>query len=114
LLAQVVEIAALHGAGVVSRITIEVGPLSGVEPVLLATAFAVMRTGSCAAEAALTIETPGVSVCCLDCGAQSQVGPNRLICAACGGFRTRVLSGDELRLCRVELQRPDAAALRVA
>jgi hydrogenase nickel incorporation protein HypA/HybF len=104
LLAQVAEIAAAHGASAVGRVTVEVGPLSGIEPFLLADAFEAVSSGSCAAGAALFIETSAVVISCLTCGAESQVRPNRLLCAACGGYRTRVIRGDELRLCRVELQ----------
>jgi hydrogenase nickel incorporation protein HypA/HybF len=108
LLTQVAEIAAGRGASVVERITIEVGPLSGVEPALLASAFAIVRAGGCAAEAALLIESTTVTIGCMACGAQSQTEPNRLICAVCGGFRTRVVAGDELRLRRVELRMPES------
>jgi hydrogenase nickel incorporation protein HypA/HybF len=104
LLAQVAEIAAAHGASAVARVTVEVGPLSGIEPFLLANAFEVASIGTCAAGAALSIETSAVVVSCLICDTESQVRPNRLLCAACGGYRTRVIRGDELRLCRVELQ----------
>lgn len=106
LLAQVAEIAAARGATVVERITIEVGPLSGVEPALLARAFGMMRAGGGAADAELLIESTSVTIDCTNCGAQSQTGPNRLVCAECGGFRTRIVAGDELRLRRVELQMP--------
>ena len=104
LLAQVAEIAARRGASRVVRIAIEVGPLSGVEPDLLARAFEIVRCGSCAAQAALSIETSTVLVCCLACGMESPVAPNQLLCAGCGGYRTRVIRGEELRLRRVELQ----------
>ena len=70
-----------------------------------------MRAGSCAAHAVLSIETPGVTIRCLTCDAESQPAPNRLICGLCGGYRTRIVAGDELRLRRVELEpcrrRPD-------
>jgi hydrogenase nickel incorporation protein HypA/HybF len=49
------------------------------------------------------IDTSAVEVRCLACGAESQTLMNRLICRACGGFRTRVIAGDELRLRRIEL-----------
>jgi hydrogenase nickel incorporation protein HypA/HybF len=105
-LRQVAAIAADRGARAVERIIIEVGPLSGVEPGLLARAFAALRAGGCAAEAALSIESTAVTIGCMTCGTQSQTKPNRLVCAACGGFRTRIVAGDELRLRRVELQVP--------
>ena len=110
LLMQVAEIAAARGATLVERITVEVGPLSGVEPGLLAGAFVVVRAGGCAAQAALLIESTPVSISCLSCGAQSETEPNRLVCSACGGFRTRVVAGDELRLRRVELSLPEPVA----
>ena len=108
LLAQVVEIATDRGASAVLRITVEVGPLSGVEPGLLASAFEIVRAGSCAAGAILLIETTAITISCLICGAESQTAPNRLLCAACGGYRTRVVGGDELRLRGVELLVPEA------
>jgi hydrogenase nickel incorporation protein HypA/HybF len=107
LLAQVARIAADRGANSVIRITVEVGPLCGVEPILLANAFGAARTGSCAADADLAIETPVVRVRCLGCEAESDVSPSRLVCAACGGYRTQLVRGNELRLCQVELARLD-------
>jgi hydrogenase nickel incorporation protein HypA/HybF len=112
LLAQVTEIAIDRGAGSVARIHVEVGPLCGVEPALLASAFEVVRAGSCAAAATLLIETTVITISCLSCGAESRTRPNRLLCTACGGFRTRVIAGDELRLRRVELCMPEVAAGR--
>jgi hydrogenase nickel incorporation protein HypA/HybF len=110
LLAQVTEIAINRGASSVAQINVEVGPLSGVEPSLLASAFEVARAGSCAAEATLSIETTAITISCLSCGAESQARPNRLLCAQCGGYRTRVVRGDELRLRRVELRVPEPRA----
>jgi hydrogenase nickel incorporation protein HypA/HybF len=108
LLGQVAEIAQRRGASVVERITIEVGPLSGIEPELLAGAFAILRGGGCAAQALLSIEATRVTVSCVGCGAQSPAEPSRLVCAECGGFRTRVVAGDELRLRRLELRVPQS------
>jgi hydrogenase nickel incorporation protein HypA/HybF len=104
LLTQVAEIALSRNAQAVARITIELGPLSGVEPSLLSSAFAIMRLGSIAADAELLIEVTGVSVRCLACGAQTETVANRLVCGMCGGFRTQVIAGDELRLRRIEMQ----------
>jgi len=112
-LTQVAAIARERGAEAIERIVLEVGPLSGVDPTLLARAFEVARTGSCAAEAVLSIDTPGVSVRCLSCGSQSQTAPNRLLCDACGGYRTEIIAGDELNLRRVEFrvrEPPESAA----
>jgi hydrogenase nickel incorporation protein HypA/HybF len=104
LLSQVAEIARHHGAGTVECITVEIGPLSGVEPAQLHSAFTMMRAGSESAAAALVIETAAVEVRCLACGVDSETPVNRLVCRACGGYRTRVIAGHELRLRRIELR----------
>jgi hydrogenase nickel incorporation protein HypA/HybF len=110
LLNQVAELAADRGADRVIRITIEVGPLSGVDPGLLASAFEIVRAGTCAAGAALSIEATAVEIACLSCAAKTRTAANRLVCAACGGYRTRVVTGEELRLRRVELHLPPQAS----
>jgi len=114
LLSQVTVIASDRGASAVERIVVEIGPLSGVEPALLAQAFAIASAASCAAHATLSIETTQVIVSCIACSAQSQAAPNRLLCGVCGGYRTRIVAGEELRLRRVELRvlepRPASAA----
>ncbi len=104
LLHQVNHIAAAAGCANVEKITIAIGPLAGVEPGLISSAFAVMKIGGCAAQATLIIESAGVRVECAVCGAVSQTAANRLICSACGGYRTRVVAGEELCLLRVELR----------
>jgi hydrogenase nickel incorporation protein HypA/HybF len=106
LLAQVADIATIQGASTVRRITVELGPLCGVEPSLLERAFQLARAGSCAADAELEIQLTGVLVCCALCGAQTPARPNRLVCGGCGGHRTRLVSGDEMRLRAVELLMP--------
>ncbi len=111
LLVQVADIAAARGASSVARITLELGPLCGVEPTLLARAFEIARAGSCAAGAELSIEIVGVSVRCVLCGAETQVIHNRMLCGACGGYRTELISGDEMRLRGVELRLPEPMAL---
>jgi hydrogenase nickel incorporation protein HypA/HybF len=108
LLMQVAVLARARDASAVERITIECGPLSGVEPDQLRDAFAIMRRGGIADRAQLLIECSVVIVLCEVCDAQSTVQPNRLVCAGCGGFRTRVVAGDELWLRRVEMNVPDA------
>jgi hydrogenase nickel incorporation protein HypA/HybF len=87
----------------IEKIVIAIGPLAGVEPGLMACAFAVMKIGSRAAQAALIIESAGVEIECGVCGTISAAAANRLLCAGCGGYRTHVIAGRELRLLRVEM-----------
>lgn len=113
LLGQVRATARAHGAETVGRITVQVGPLSGVEPDLLERAFAIARAGEYTSDASLVIETSGIRVRCRGCGRETCARPNRLVCGECGDFHVDLVGGDELLLARVELNGvnpPDAGA----
>lgn len=109
LLQQVEQIASERSATRVTRITLNVGPLSGVEPDLLRHAYPLATAGTVAADAELVIETSDVVVRCSQCESETTVAANRLLCGSCGDFRTRVIAGDELTLMRVELDRAAAS-----
>lgn len=111
LVQQVESIARERNASAVLSIELEVGPLSGVEPDLLRNAYPLAAAGTVAEHAEIEIETTEVSVRCTSCGARSTAQPNRLVCAACGDFRTRVVAGEELTLRRLELRTADVTAV---
>ena len=102
LLDQVEDVVRRHGAVRAEEIIVAVGPLSGVEPALLANAFTIARRGACAT-AELRLETAPVRIRCAECGAESSARSNALLCAHCGGHRADLVSGDELMLLRVRL-----------
>lgn len=103
MLSQVAALAFEKDADAVDRITVIIGPLSGVEAPLLERAFSVARVGTVAADAVLEAETGPVIVKCRCCGDRTQVDVNRLICGACGDWRVDVQEGEELLLKSVEL-----------
>ena len=103
LLDQVQKIAREHDAVLVETITLKIGPLSGVEIPLLKHAYPLAAAGTVAEHAKLKIESIPVTVKCTECGVKSDASPNKLICAACGDFRTQLVSGDEMLLGRVEM-----------
>jgi len=105
LLEQVEKIARERNAARVVRITLSIGPLSGVEPELLRQAYPLATAGTVAEEAELIMEIANILVRCSQCESESTVPPNKLLCGSCGDFRTHVISGDELTLLRVELDR---------
>lgn len=102
LIDQVERIARERDAATVCEIVISLGQLSGVEPQLLRHAYPLAATGTVAEHAQLTIEASELVIRCTVCEAESRVPANRLLCGACGDFRTRVVSGDEMVLQRVE------------
>jgi hydrogenase nickel incorporation protein HypA/HybF len=105
LMGQVEQIARRENAERITRILLSIGPLSGVEATLLKDAFPIAAAGTVAEDADLAIEEQAIRVKCLSCGAESEASANRLLCAACGDYRTRLVSGDEMLLMSVELER---------
>lgn len=104
LLDQAQTLAQQHGAHGIERLLVRIGPLAGVEPALLASAWPLAAAGTVAADAVLDIETAPVIVYCHDCTQLSTVTANRLLCAHCGSYRTALRGGDELLLVTVELR----------
>ena len=100
---QVETIARTHQARGVRRVFLRVGPLSGVEPQLLARAFPLASAGTVVQQAELCIDTQPLRVHCDTCGEDSPALPNRLVCGVCGDWHTHLISGDELQLTSVEL-----------
>jgi len=105
LMTQVEQIARREHADRITRILLSIGPLSGVEATLLKDAFPIAAAGTVAEGAELVIEQTAVRVRCLSCGAESVAAANRLLCDACGDYRTQLLSGDEMLLTSLELER---------
>jgi hydrogenase nickel incorporation protein HypA/HybF len=109
LLEQVARVAREHQAERVMAVRVRCGALAGVEPELLQRAYEVARAGTPAEDATLTIEESPVRVHCPRCGNDSAASPQRLVCGACGEWRTKVVAGDELLLMSVELSSPERA-----
>ena len=107
---QIETIATDNQATSVASITLGIGPLSGVEERLLKHAFPVASAGSVAEDAELLIRTTPVRVKCSSCGKESTAIPNRLVCGYCKDWRTDLVSGDELLLMQVELEKADGSA----
>lgn len=108
LMDQVAAVAAREAARRVTAVTLQIGDLSGVEPQLLLDAWPIASAGSLAMGASLRIESVPLRVRCLDCGCETDASPNRLVCGECSSFRTTLVSGEELLLKSVELERADA------
>jgi hydrogenase nickel incorporation protein HypA/HybF len=106
LLRQVLEVAENRYSRRVGRIKLCIGPLAGVEPALLKSAFPLVAAGTPCEGATIEIENVPVRVRCQICGSASQTRSNRLLCTDCGTWRVTLISGDEMFLASVEL--PDA------
>jgi hydrogenase nickel incorporation protein HypA/HybF len=102
LLAQAECIAAEH-RGQIEEVFVSVGPLAGVEPLLLQSAFETLApTG-----ARLVIDEIALRVRCESCGQEFEPERLILVCPACESGNCKVLAGDALMLQCVTLVRPD-------
>ena len=107
LMDQLEAIAKNNNASRVISVVVGIGPLSGVEAHLLKNAYPVASAGTIAEHAELVIEDLPLQVRCKQCDKQSSVQPNKLICPHCGDWQTTLVSGDELLLMSVELEKPE-------
>ncbi|MFA7387453.1 MAG: hydrogenase maturation nickel metallochaperone HypA [Thiohalobacteraceae bacterium] len=110
LVRQLQDLAHQEGAARITKVVVQIGPLAGIEAQLLRHAYPIASAGSLACDAELVIEDLPLRVRCETCGAESDATPNRLLCGACGDYHTQLLSGDELLLAQVELERAEAPA----
>jgi hydrogenase nickel incorporation protein HypA/HybF len=97
--------AAARGATVVRALTLRIGELSGVEPVLLQTAFETFSEKSICEGAELSIVRVPVSWACPKCERAIEQGAF-LQCPVCSVPAT-LRSGDEIILERIEMEVPD-------
>lgn len=113
LLSQASDIAHENGANWIGRLTVQIGPLGGVEAALLARAFEIARHEAGQDAAILEIEVLPLVVHCTRCGHECEVEANDLSCRECGDWKVRVVSGAEMILKSVELDLPpDTAAMQ--
>lgn len=104
LVEQVDSVIREHHAHSATSIRVRIGPLAGVVPELLASAFPLAAAGSRMESAQLEFTHAPIRVRCHTCGAETEAAMNRLICGACGDWHTQIVSGDELLLESVELE----------
>ncbi len=104
-MSQVETIAREHRATRVTSITLGIGPLAGIEEQLLQHAYPLASAGTIAEGARLVIEATPIRVYCSQCGVRSEALVNHLVCGCCGDWRTELVSGDEMLLVSVELDK---------
>ncbi len=102
LLDRIEQAASAHGAESVVRVHLAIGELAGIETPLLLSAFELVRTGTCCAEAELEVRSVASRWVCRSCAAEIPAG-QLLRCPACG-TPARLAAGDEIVLERLEME----------
>jgi hydrogenase nickel incorporation protein HypA/HybF len=100
---QVLEQAALHGAGRITAITLRVGSLAGVEIEALRLAHEVVMADTIAAGSRLVIEAVPAACFCAACGQPFPARDGCCDCPRCGRISRELLQGRELQLASLEL-----------
>ena len=100
ILNQVEQVRQQHDATQVTRVRVEVGPMSCVDPTLLAAAFARTDRNSTVADAELVVDEVPLMARCIECESEFQVEAFEFRCPQCRG-RVRVIRGDEVQLVSV-------------
>lgn len=99
------EEAARRGSGRITALHVRIGPLSGVVPKALLSAYGLACEGSSLDGSELIIEEAPIVIHCAKCGGgRGAVSPQMLCCAVCGAPAAGVLQGRELELTALEIQ----------
>ena len=98
LLKMVRNIAAEDSLEEITRITVEVGSLSGVVPAYMSDCWEAVTDGTELAEVEFVVEELEGTARCLDCGEEFPADANRLRGPSCGGEKLTPLTGRDLTL----------------
>ena len=98
LLKMVRKIAAEESLEEITRITVEVGSLSGVVPAYMSDCWEAVTDGTELQDVEFVVEELEGTARCLDCGEEFPADANRLRCPKCGGEKLTPLTGRDLTL----------------
>jgi hydrogenase nickel incorporation protein HypA/HybF len=107
---QVIPIAQQNNAQIVTKVIVRIGPLSGVEAPLLVRAFPIVSAGSIARGAILEARSSAIRIRCNICANENEASINQLLCKNCGSWQTSLLSGDEMLLESIELEKKEESS----
>lgn len=112
LLKQVQQIASDHDADCVREISVSIGPLSGVEPMLVTSAFEQLRSSFAMQTASLRVSESKLLARCSGCEASFEVLGFVFECPECGSRRVQITEGEEFRLLDLTVDETDPARLQ--
>ncbi len=98
LIEQVIEEGRNRRLGQIHEIRIAIGEFSGVEPVLVKSAFDEMAGEYWQTPVQLAIEVITLSAICQTCQSRFRVTDFRFVCPKCGGGEVKITAGEEMRL----------------
>ncbi|MDL2346786.1 hydrogenase maturation nickel metallochaperone HypA [Campylobacter hyointestinalis] len=93
-----------NNARKVTRVEVQIGRLSGVEPHYLESAFDAFKINTICNDAKLIVSTQDVIVKCGDCGFEGVLLENSFLCPKCGANKLDVVAGEDMYLMRLEME----------
>lgn len=103
LMEQVESIADDHNAEAVSKVTIKIGVMSGVEPHLLEIAFNTFKERTICDAAELVMNIQPLRVLCIECKMQSELERIQYCCPVCESLNVEVVDGEDMYLMSLEM-----------
>lgn len=91
--------------GKVEKIYLNIGEFSNVVPEALEFSFKIVAEGTVAAGAELVIKIVPLRLKCLTCKEEFHSEPYLFVCPKCGGGDLEILSGNELQIESIEVDR---------
>lgn len=104
LCAQIIVAAAPVAAEQIRQVKVAIGPLSGVDPVLVQSAVEQVRTEFGLVQCELQIEQVDLQALCRECQVSFTVENFVFRCTACGSSKVQVTRGDEFQLMSVTVE----------
>ena len=104
LLEQVVQAALPDSGNCVRTVHVALGPLSGVEPLLVVQAFDRLKLDAGIPAAVLKIDPVPLLAECRQCQHGFEVCNYYFVCPNCASRSVRITQGDEFRLVKLEVE----------
>lgn len=98
LFVQVRQVMVGNGIERIARMRIEVGPLAGVDPLLVEQAYFLLAQGTEFERTQLRVDQPALMAVCQDCKHEFEIKDFKFYCHACMSRSVQVISGDQVRL----------------
>ncbi len=88
----------------VTKITLEIGPLSGVEEPALFTALESLMLNSCLSSAKIEIYHTKALAYCEECKKEFEIKELFSLCPYCNGYQKKILNGKEFNILSIEAE----------
>ena len=105
LIDQVREEARVRNMGRIHEIQLQIGEFSGVEPLLMESAFCEMSAEYWEYEVRLIVEVISLKASCRTCGECFSIENFHFFCPTCDGKDVEVTAGEEMRLVNILAER---------